>query len=86
MGPRTRSDAGEWWSVFENEDVDVIGARAQQSVAKLERDRQSMLLKQIHRVDRRFENQPVKATPQTGKKEKPKRPTLLAPSVMKKQR
>ena len=76
----------EWWSVFENEDVDVIGLRAQRSVAKLERDRQSMLLKQIHRADKRFENQSVKEAPSTGKKEKPKRPTLLAPSVMKKQR
>ena len=45
-----------------------------------------MLLKQIHRDDKRFENQPVKETPLIGKKEKLKRPTLLAPSVMKKQR
>ena len=40
--PRTKSE--EWWSVFENEDVDVIGLRAQKSEAKLIRDKQSMVL------------------------------------------
>ena len=49
------SSGTNYESDFENEDDDVIGIRAEQSMAKLERDKQSMLLKQIFRVDQSFE-------------------------------